>query len=85
MRFIRASEVVRMIGVSRTTLWRMVRAGVFPQPVRITKRNTGYVFDDVESWIRNRAQRTAPGAVPEGSLPPGLATDRFSSPSGGNA
>ena len=53
MRFIRASEVLRMIGVSRTTLWRMVRAGLFPQPVRITKRNTGYIFDDVESWMRS--------------------------------
>ena len=67
MRFIRASEVVRMIGVSRTTLWRLVRAGLFPQPVRITKRNTGYIFDDVESWIRDRARRTAPGAISDHS------------------
>lgn len=59
MRFIRASEVLSMIGVSRTTLWRMVRAGLFPQPVRITKRNTSYIFDDVEGWMRDRAGRTA--------------------------
>lgn len=70
MRFIRAREVLRMIGVSRTTLWRMVRAGLFPQPVRITKRNTGYIFDDVESWMRDRAGRPAPGAVSEGSRQP---------------
>jgi prophage regulatory protein len=69
MRFIRASEVLRMIGVSRTTLWRMVRAGLFPQPVRITKRNTGYIFDDVENWMRGRARRTAPGGVADGSDP----------------
>jgi prophage regulatory protein len=69
MRFIRAREVLRMIGVSRTTLWRMVRAGLFPQPVRITKRNTGYIFDDVEGWMRDRARRTDPRAVSEGSHP----------------
>jgi prophage regulatory protein len=69
MRFIRAREVLRMIGVSRTTLWRMVRAGLFPQPVRITKRNTGYIFDDVESWMRDRARGSAPEAVSDGSRP----------------
>ena len=67
MRFIRASEVLRMIGVSRATLWRMVRAGLFPQPVRITKRNTSYIFDDVQGWMRERARRAEPAPVSEGS------------------
>ena len=59
MRFIRPSEVLSMIGVSRTTLWRMVRDGLFPAPVRITKRNRGYVLDDVEAWMRGRVDGTA--------------------------
>src|SRR5262245_42850713 len=54
MRFIRPGEVLKMIGVSRTTLWRMVRGGVFPPPIRITKRNTGYILDDVEGWMLQR-------------------------------
>ena len=70
MRFIRPSEVLKMIGVSRTTLWRMVRDGVFPPPIRITKRNTGYILDDVEGWIRQRA----------GLVPPVATTDGVSAP-----
>ncbi len=54
MRFIRPGEVVRMLGVSRTTLWRMVRAGLFPRPVEITERNRGYVLEDVEAWMQAR-------------------------------
>jgi prophage regulatory protein len=70
MRFIRPSEVLRMIGVSRTTLWRMVRDGLFPAPVRITDRSRGYVLDDVEAWMRERVQRpAAPGASGERPLP----------------
>ena len=69
MRFIRARDVISMIGVSRTTLWRMVRAGLFPQPVRITKRNTSYIFDDVEGWMRDRAGRTASVTASEESGP----------------
>jgi prophage regulatory protein len=44
-----------MIGVSRTTLWRMVQAGAFPRPVRITERNCGFVLDNVEAWMKSRA------------------------------
>ena len=43
-----------MIGVSRTTLWRMVRAGTFPRPVRITERNRGYLLEAVEAWMKAR-------------------------------
>jgi prophage regulatory protein len=55
MRFIRPNEVLRMIGVSRTTLWRMVQAGAFPRPVRITERSRGYVLEDIEAWMKARA------------------------------
>jgi prophage regulatory protein len=63
MRFIRPAEVLRMIGVSRTTLWRMVQAGTFPAPVRITDRSRGYVLEDVEAWMLARS--TSPFAVAE--------------------
>lgn len=69
MRFIRPGEVLRMIGVSRTTLWRMVRDGLFPAPVRITKRNRGYVLDDVEAWMRGRVEGTAIAEAPAGPPP----------------
>jgi prophage regulatory protein len=61
VRFIRPREVVEMIGVSRTTLWRMVREGTFPRPVRITERNVGYVLEAVEAWMQARTE----GLVPE--------------------
>lgn len=55
MRFIRPRQVVEMIGVSRTTLWRMVQAGTFPRPVRITERNCGFLLEAVEAWMKTRA------------------------------
>src|SRR5260370_34351302 len=60
VRFIRPREVVEMIGVSRTTLWRMVREGSFPRPVRITERNVGYVLEAVEAWMQARTQGPTP-------------------------
>jgi prophage regulatory protein len=55
MQFIRPRRVLELIGLSRTTLWRMVRAGTFPRPVRITERSRGYVLEAVEAWMRARA------------------------------
>ena len=54
MQFIRIRRVLEMIGVSRTTLWRMVQAGTFPRPVRITERNRGYDIETVEAWMTSR-------------------------------
>ena len=56
MRFLRPRQVLEMIGVSRTTLWRMVQAGHFPRPVYITERNRGYLLESVEAWMTARAE-----------------------------
>lgn len=61
MQFIRPREVVEMIGVSRTTLWRMVQAGTFPPPVRITERNRGFLLEAVEAWMKARTDATPVG------------------------
>lgn len=61
MQFIRPRDVVEMIGVSRTTLWRMVQAGTFPPPVRITERNRGFLLEAVEAWMKARADATPVG------------------------
>ncbi len=58
MQSIRPRQVLEMIGVSRTTLWRMVREGSFPPPVRLTARDNGpgYLREAVEAWMRERTE-----------------------------
>jgi prophage regulatory protein len=66
VQFIRIRQVLEMIGVSRTTLWRMVQAGAFPRPVCITERNRGYERETVEAWMTARTE-----AGPDGlTVPP---------------
>ncbi len=60
MRFVRPGEVVKMLGVSRTTLWRLVQAGAFPRPIQITERNRGYLLDDVQAWMQARLEASLP-------------------------
>lgn len=58
VQFIRVRQVLEMLGVSRTTLWRMVRAGIFPPPIRITHHARGYLRATVEDWMSDRVEGT---------------------------
>ncbi|MYA50323.1 MAG: AlpA family phage regulatory protein [Chloroflexi bacterium] len=38
MQLLRVKDVERELGISRTTIWRLVKAGAFPPPLRITSK-----------------------------------------------
>jgi len=48
------SQVLAATGVSRTTLWRMVRAATFPQPIYLTGRKIGWRQSAVQDWLDAR-------------------------------
>ena len=50
-RILRQPAVTDRIGMSRTTLWRRIREGEFPVPVRLGKNAVGWLESDVENWI----------------------------------
>ena len=65
VRFLRAPEVARLTGVSRTTLWRLEKRGEFPQRRRIAPGAVGWLADEVTEWLRSR-----PLAVPDEEAAP---------------
>lgn len=49
---IRANELVKRLGISRTTLWRLTRNDTtFPQPMSISNRTVGWIEAEVDAWI----------------------------------
>jgi prophage regulatory protein len=54
--FIPRREILRLIGVSEPTLWRMERRGDFPAAVRISLRRVGYSAAAVQEWIASRTR-----------------------------
>ena len=42
---------------SSPTLWRKVKAGTFPQPVRLSERITAFRVGDVRAWLAKRNWR----------------------------
>ena len=58
---LRMGEVVRLTGISDSTIKRMVLDGRFPKPMRLSPRRIGWKAVEVKSWIqRLDDQRRAP-------------------------
>lgn len=49
-----SSEVKRLTGLSTTTIWRLEKAGVFPQRVLLSTNRVGWVRREVEDWLDSR-------------------------------
>lgn len=55
--FVRQSQLVSKrgsagpLGFSSATLWRWVKAGLFPQPVKLAAGVTAWRVADVRAWI----------------------------------
>jgi prophage regulatory protein len=53
-RILRPKEVIRMIGMSRATIWRMEHDGRFPKHASLGGRSVGWLDTEIHQWIANR-------------------------------
>lgn len=55
-RILRRREVTSRLGVSSTTLHRLMRAGTFPRPVPLGARAVGWLAHEVDAWLDARVR-----------------------------
>ena len=53
-RLIKLPEVLRLTGLSRSTLYRKLKEGDFPRPVQLGKRAVAWRESEVIAWINGR-------------------------------
>lgn len=53
-RFMRRPEVEQQTGFSTSTLYRKVKKGEFPAPIRISENCVAWLESDVQEWIEAR-------------------------------
>ena len=59
--FVRQKQLIpSIIPFSRTTLWRMVKDGTFPTPVKLTTNVTAWRVEDVREWMAKHGSRFIP-------------------------
>jgi prophage regulatory protein len=65
----RLERVCTIVGATPSTIWRWIRSGEFPPPIRIGKNMVGWRSDRVQDWIESR-----PIASPQAHVLPRRAT-----------
>ena len=53
-RLIREDELRELLGVSHATIWRLVRSGHFPRPIRIGQAAVAWPEDEVREWVESK-------------------------------
>jgi predicted DNA-binding transcriptional regulator AlpA len=64
---IRLPEVSRRTGLGKSTVQRDVKAGLFPQPIRISPGAVAWLEIEVQQWIEARI-RESRGELAENTL-----------------
>jgi prophage regulatory protein len=54
VRVLRMRGVVRRVGLSRSTVDRLVRRGKFPRPIQLTPWAVGWRIEDIDRWVAER-------------------------------
>jgi prophage regulatory protein len=62
MPILRTAAVIRITGLSRTTLWRLEGQGEFPARVRLGANSVGWREEEIARWIDTRPRGRAESA-----------------------
>ena len=58
--FLRQWQVLAFVPISKSTLWRRVQVGSFPEPVKLSARITVWRAEDLRRWIDATSVTAAP-------------------------
>jgi prophage regulatory protein len=58
-RLIRLQEVIRLIGLSRSQIYKMQGEGTFPRSVPLAKRSVAWLEREVQIWVKQRVDSRA--------------------------
>ncbi|WP_439825373.1 helix-turn-helix transcriptional regulator [Aeromonas caviae] len=56
--FERIAAVTARTGVPRSSLYRLIKQGRFPSPIKLSERSSAWRSSDVDAWIAARSNGT---------------------------
>lgn len=62
---LRRPDVQQRTGLSRSSLYNLIKEGRFPRPVQISDRSVAWVSDEIDSWINTQIKNGQTSAMGE--------------------
>lgn len=50
--YLRMKDLIMYLTLSQSSIWRKVRAGEFPQPIKLSEAVTAWKTSDVRAWMK---------------------------------
>lgn len=54
---LRRPKVEKRTGLSRSTIYLLIKKGTFPKPIKLGERSVGWVEAEVDAWLEGRIQQ----------------------------
>ncbi|MDE0033302.1 MAG: AlpA family transcriptional regulator [Deltaproteobacteria bacterium] len=61
-RLLTRQQIESITGLTRSTIYRLMRMGDFPEPIRIGQRAVRWPESEIEAWLSNRPRATGDSA-----------------------
>ncbi len=59
VRLISMQQVLDRIPLSKATIYRRIKAGTFPQPIRLSAHRIAFAEQEINAWIERHAEARA--------------------------
>ncbi|HEY8097750.1 MAG TPA: AlpA family transcriptional regulator [Methylobacter sp.] len=59
---IRLPQAIKKTGVSRGTIYNLIKSGDFPKQIQLSPRTMGFLEHEVDAWIAERVAASRIGA-----------------------
>lgn len=63
IRLLRLPEVMNKTGYGKAWIYRLIKEGLFPQPVKIGVRAIAFVESEIDDWIASAIERSRKNAA----------------------
>ena len=61
IKILRIDQVAEQTGLSRSSIYKQIRLGLFPKAIKLTARSSGWEEAAVQGWIEDRLREQVGG------------------------
>ena len=53
-KILRAKQVKEAVGYSIPSIYRLAKQGLFPKPIKLGERGSGWLITEIDAWLQSR-------------------------------
>ena len=57
-KLVKLSVVKDITTFSSATIYRLIKRGEFPKQIKLSKRSSGWLLEDINAWLKHRINKT---------------------------